>query len=85
MDVMTADPLVGLVEGRMHEAIAAGADVPELAAIAVDAVLTEAVAVLEVYGAALRDGAQRAAVLGAADRIMAAQFSGWVPLPARSA
>ena len=34
---------------------------------------------LEVYGAALRNPAQRDAVLGAADRLMAAQFSGWAP------
>ncbi|MDO9712369.1 hypothetical protein [Paracraurococcus lichenis] len=80
MDATVSDPLLNIVEDRMHEAIAAGADVPELAAIAVDGVLVEVVTLLETYGAALRDPAQRDAVLGAAERIMAAQFSGWVSL-----
>jgi hypothetical protein len=33
--------LVGLLEGRLHEAVAEGADMPELAAIAVDTVLSD--------------------------------------------
>ena len=56
MQDITADPLVGLLEGRMDEALANGADVRELAALAIDAVLGEAVQLLEQHAAALTAG-----------------------------
>ena len=98
MQDITADPLVGLLEGRMDEALANGADVRELAALAIDAVLGEAVQLLEQHAAALTAGmerlpaygfaflherAMRDGVLDAAERVLSMQFSGRVPAPAR--
>jgi phosphoribosylformimino-5-aminoimidazole carboxamide ribonucleotide (ProFAR) isomerase len=84
MQDMVEDPLARLVAGQMEQAIACGADVPELAALIIDAVLAECVAVLEVRAAQHRDERARAVIQGCADALLAAQFGGPVPTPARS-
>lgn len=98
MQDIVADPLAGLLEGKMHEALAAGADVAELAALAVDVVVGEAVTLLEVHAAGLTAGmgrltpytqawlherAMRDGALDCAERILSAQFGGWVPAPTK--
>lgn len=76
------DPLTSLVESIMHESIAAGADIRELAAIAVDAAIAEAIGLLEVHAASLKEPYAQMIVADCAERILAAQFSGYVPPPA---
>jgi hypothetical protein len=98
MQEILADPLVGLVEGRFHEALANGADVRELAAAAVDVVMGEAVQLLEQHAAGLTAGmgrltpytqawlherAMRDGALDCAERLMAAQFGGYIPAQTR--
>jgi hypothetical protein len=77
------DPLARLIASRMEEAVSYGADIPELAAMAIDAVLAECVAVLEVRAAQHRDGRARAIILDCADALLSVQFGGPVPAPAR--
>jgi hypothetical protein len=79
MQQLLQDPLVALIEGRMHESIAAGGDVAELAAVAVDATVAECIALLEVRAAQERDSQTRAVILQCAEALLGAQFSGWAP------
>ncbi|TDH58809.1 hypothetical protein E2C06_30540 [Dankookia rubra] len=91
MQDLTTDPLTGLLEARMDEALANGADMRELAAIAIDTILGEATQLLEQHAAALTVGmgrlqphgfaylherAMRDGVLDAAERVLSMQFSG---------
>jgi hypothetical protein len=55
---------------------ACGADVPELAAMSIDALLAECMAVLEVRAAQHRDERARAVVLDCADALLSVQFNG---------
>ena len=83
MQDIVEDPLARLIAARMEEAIACGADIPELAALTIDAVLAECVAVLEVRAAQHRDERARSVIMDAADALLAVQFSGPVPALAR--
>jgi hypothetical protein len=83
MHDITADPLARLITSRMEEAIGNGADVPELAAMTIDAVLAECVAVLEVRAAQYRDDRARSVIQDCADALLSVQFSGPVAAPAR--
>lgn len=83
MQDLAQDALVGVIETRFHDALAHGADVRELAAHAVDAVVAECVALLEVRAVQQRDQRRRDAMLSAAETLLAAQFSGPVPALAR--
>src|SRR4051812_42727586 len=74
MEQILQDPLVGLIEGRLHESIAAGGDVAELAAVAVDATVAECVGLLEMRAAQAADPRVRAVILACADAILSAQF-----------
>jgi hypothetical protein len=100
MHDLVANPLVGLLEGRLHEAVAEGADMPELAAIAVDTVLSECVGLLEEHAASLTAGmgrlqphslawiyerALRDGCLDAVERLLSAQFGGYAPARTRGA
>jgi hypothetical protein len=77
------DPLARLVAGQMEEAVSHGADIPELAALTIDAVLAECVAVLEVRAMQHRDEGARAIILDCADALLAVQFDAPVPMTAR--
>ena len=83
MQDIVEDPLARLIASRMEEAIACGADVPELAAMTIDAVLAECVAVLEVRAAQHKDERARAVIQDCADALLSAQFNGPVPAPTR--
>lgn len=79
MQEMVVDALVGVIESRFHEALAHGADVRELAAHAVDVVVAECAALLEVRAMQQRDQRARAIALDCSEALLAAQFSGWAP------
>ncbi|NOG74224.1 hypothetical protein [Roseicella sp. DB1501] len=79
MQDLVQDALVGVIENRFHEALAHGADVRELAAHAVDAVVAECVTLLEVRAALIEDRRQRATMLSAAEALLAAQFASAIP------
>lgn len=98
MQDLIADPLTGLLEAKMDEALANGADMRELAAIAIDTILSEATQLLEQHAAALTAGmtrlppyglaylherAMRDGVLDAAERVLSMQFGGLVPVLTR--
>ena len=82
MQDIVGDPLIDLVEGFMHETIAAGGDVRELAAVAVDAAIAEAIGLLEIHAASLKEPYAQMIIQDCVERILAAQFSGYVPPPA---
>jgi len=50
------DPLTKLLAAKMDEALASGADMRELAALAIDTILGEATQLLEQHAAALTTG-----------------------------
>jgi hypothetical protein len=81
MQSLVEDPLARLVAGQMEEAVSHGADIPELAALTIDAVLAECVAVLEVRAAQHRDDRARAVVLDCADALLSVQFNGTCSSP----
>lgn len=83
MNDTLADPLVWLVASRMEEAIAYGADVPELAATTIDATIAEVVSMIEVQAEQMADQRMRAIVLDMAERVLSMQFSGPVPAMTR--
>src|SRR3982750_2953512 len=79
MQDMAEDPLARLIASRMEEAVSNGADIPELAAYAIDAVLGECISVLELRAAQHRDDRARAVILDCADALLSVQFDGPVP------
>jgi len=78
------DTLIGVIESRMHESIAAGADVTELAALAVDAVVAECVGLLQLRAAQLTDSRTQQVMLACAEMLLSAQFGGFAPAPTRN-